>query len=170
MGLFALPKVAQWNLLQSCQGLSVNFGKLDDSWLSRVPRLKRLHMQVCNRRNSFDSSGMGAFVKFLADKCPLLEYLKLELHDHIIVKRDAFARIPARLKRLVLAFDDCHIEGLQTAHFINPEKGGIAQQICIHLRPWIPSSCALFVLKALSDIGIEDTDSLIMNPECAARA
>ena len=135
-------------------------------------------MQVCNMDNRFDSLehnscdslDMNAFVKFLADKCPLLEYLKLECTGQFIVKRDAFARIPARLKRLVLAFDDCHIEGLQTAHFISSENGVIAEQICTHLRPWIPSSCALFVLKALWDIGIEDTDSLIMNPEHAAHA
>ena len=112
----------------------------------------------------------------MADKCPFLEYLTFEVGDRIIVKLDAFAHIPARLKRLVLAFDSYHsyygyhIEALQTAHFINSEEGVIAEQICAHLRPWIPSSCALFVLKAMWMIGIEDIGSLIMNPECAARA
>ena len=161
LGLYPPPQVAQWALLQSCQGLSVDFGNLDDSWLSRVPRLKRLHISICSLGdNGFESLEIGVFVKFLADKCPLLEYLKFDFIDSIIVRRDAFAHISERLKRLVLSFDDPCIGGLQVAFPMSSAGVQAAEQICTYLRPCIPSSCVLFVLNALWQIGIEEVGML----------
>ena len=175
-GLFPPPKFVQWNLLQSCQGIAVDFENLNTSWLSRVPNLKRLYLEVCcgnlsvhNRKgDGLHSLDFATFVCFLADKCPLLEFLKLILSDGLMIKRQTFARIPARLKWLVLYVDsDIRIEGFTMPN--SPWWNGKLQaerdeKIFKHLRPWLPQSCTLCVTQTFY-IRVEETESFIMNPQ-----
>jgi len=183
LGLFPAPEVS--GFLECCQGLGVDINDFHESWLAHVPRLKHLHLNIHDMTSRL-STWVGdrtvydcaPFFSFLAEKCPHLDYLHIDFGDYALVHCEAFTCISTSMKWLVLSFEDVAVEGLVVDPF---ERSKDAQErreaeayeaecICNHLRPWVPHSCKLCVLKGLWIIDVEDSIGFIMNPEHAACA
>ena len=176
LGLSSPPAVAHWAFLESCQGFLLHIYDCKESWLASAPRLKRLHLNIClsskhDHRSVLDCS---PFFSFLADKCPLLEYLELVFCDYDVICCQAFTCIPTRMKWLVLSFDGTEIEGLEADRSETGNESEAesreAERMCNHLRPWVPNYCKLFVFKGLRRTDLEDSIRCIMNTEYAACA
>ena len=175
-GVGSLSVVKVPRFLESCQGLAIDIDNFQESWLAHVPRLKRLHLHICMRNerlSDFVALDCGPFFGFLANKCPYLEYLQIDFGDYDAVRCQAFTCISTCMKWLVLSFDDVAIEGLVVGRqelSVSERQAYEAECICNYLRPWVPHSCKLFVLKALWEISVEDSIRFIMNQEHAACA
>jgi len=174
-GLFPHPKLSAF--LECCQGLAVDINTFHISWLAQVPRLERLHLNVSDPRHPavFDCAPL---LSFLADKCPRLYYLHIHFEgERAFVHDGAFARISTSVKWLVLSFDDVVVEGLVVDPFRRPfwdtkeAEAYEAECICNHLRPLVPHSCKLCVLKGWSGglwtIDVEDSIAACAHAACA---
>ena len=98
------------------------------------------------------------FIRFLADKCPLLYYLHIHFEKRAFIRCDAFAEIPTSVEWLMLSYDDLVVEGLSTEDMGPAEPlprwlhqqlqdFQIEERIGQYLRPRVPPTCKLCVLK-----------------------
>ena len=172
-----LPGCKVSTSLECCQGLAVDINTFHLSWLGQVHRLERLHLSVSDHRHPavFDC---GPLLSFLADKCPQLYYLLIHFEGRALVSCGGFTCTPTSLKWLVLSFDDVDVlaEGLAVGPlrrpFWNPKEADAyeAECICDHLRPLVPASCKLGVLKGwfggLWPIDIEDSCAACTHEAC----
>ena len=173
LGVCPSPQLS--TLLQKCQGVGVDINNFFDSFVAHAPHLEQLHIKIhswlpscqnswlhqCTAIQQSGALNITPFLCFLAKKCPQLTYLHIQIMGRSHLPKDAFSDLPRSVQWLVLCCEKAVIDGLDCRE----TDAGV---ICSYLRPNVPVSCRLFVLKGTYKIDIENALQCIMNPRVAA--
>ena len=141
--------------LKCCRGISVDIQNPQGCWLAHAPNLEQLHidihptkeheMRALSGRAVLDLSLLFSFLK---ERCPKLHYLNIRFAGYAVLPRDTFKALPPAINVLVLYLGSVAIDGMPAMyHMTLYGQADSPESVCRYLRPLVPKSCNLYILK-----------------------